>query len=172
MQARGQNKEIDTMENILTKRAISGHKINWRGLALVAALVLLAGLGLWMVASQVAGGLSQQRQAKAQAAFEEQTGVRILRVVMTAGGGMVDIQYQVLDPDKSLIMHDDDNPPTLEDEATGHVVAIPFHDHSFRELHTAVKYHEIIMNGGGLLRRGSKVRLTVADSRLEHLVVQ
>jgi hypothetical protein len=129
------------MENTLTRDsdALRG---SWVRIGLVGVAVFLAALAMWMIGSQVAGGLSQQRQATAQAAFEDQAGIRILRVVMTAGGGMVDIQYQVLDPDKSLIVH------------------------------TAVTYHEIIMNGGGLLRRGSKVTLTVGDSRLAHVVVQ
>lgn len=147
-------------------------KVSWRSLALAVGFLFLVVLAGWMIGSQVAGGVAQRRQGAARVAFEEQTGIQILRVVMTAGGGMVDIQYQVLDPDKSLIVHDDENPPTLVDEATDQIIATPFHDHSFRELHTAVTYHELIMNGGGLLRRGSKVTLTVGESRLEHVVVQ
>jgi hypothetical protein len=156
-------KEKD-MENTLTKGSDTIRN-SWVRIGLVGVAVFLATLAMWMIASQVAGALLQQRQPTAQAAFEEQTGIRILRVVMTAGGGMVDIQYQVLDPDKSLIVHDDDNPPTLVEEATNQIIATPFHDHSFRELHTAVTYHEIIMNGDGLLRRGSKVTLTVGEPR-------
>lgn len=160
------------MQNTLRPGYEAIRKVSWRSLALATGFLFLVALAGWMIGSQVAGGVAQRRQAAVQAAFEEQTGIRILRVVMTAGGGIVDIQYQVLDPDKSLIVHDDENPPTLVDEATSQIIATPFHDHSFRELHTAVTYHELIMNGGGLLRRGSKVTLTVGESRLEHMVVQ
>jgi len=126
----------------------------------------------WMIASQVTSNLTQQRQAKAIATFEEETGVRVLRIVRTAGGGVIDFQFQVVDPDKALIIHDTDNPPMMLDEKSNFIFANPFHDHADRELHTAVTYHQLIMNGGGLLKHGSQVTLRVGDSILEHLVVQ
>ena len=46
------------------------------------------------------------------------------------------------------------------------------HEHADRELHTAVTYHQMIMNGGGLLQRGSRITLIVGDSKLEDLIVQ
>ena len=158
------------MDIVSTVQGGTRSKATRQRLALTAGIVLLCALAIWMIASQVTSGGSRLQQDVA--VFEEQTGIRVLRVAVTAGGGMVDLQYQVLDPDKSLIVHDDEDPPQLIDVATGRVVAIPFHDHSFRELHTAVTYHEIIMNGGGLLQRGSKVRLLIGDSKLQNLIVQ
>jgi hypothetical protein len=160
------------MDNVTTGQVGLRSKLSWQRLALVAGILLLFTLAIWMIVSQAAAGGSRRQQAAVIAAFEEQTGIRVLRVAMTAGGGMVDLQYQVLDPDKSLIVHDDEDPPQLIDVATGQIVATPFHDHSFRELHIAVTYHEIIMNGGGLLQRGSKITLQVGASKLENLIVQ
>ncbi|MCB0210371.1 MAG: hypothetical protein KDJ52_13625 [Anaerolineae bacterium] len=148
---------------------------NWWGLILLVSLVtVLIVLAVWMIISQFGpgSGWEQNRQAVAQAAFEAETGIRVVRVAMTAGGGMIDLQYQVVDPDKALIVHDDDNPPALIEEATGWLFATPFHDHAFRELHTAVTYHELITNGDGLLSRDSTVTLTVGEARLEHVRVQ
>jgi len=146
----------------------------WRKLSLAALLLLLAGLAAWMVISQFTTPAitTPNGRAQARAVFEAETGIRVVRVVIVGGGGLVDLQYQVLDPDKSLAIHDDDNPPTLVDEASGNVVAIPFHEHSFQDLHTAITYHELLMNGGGLLETGSKVTLTLGASRLEGIVVQ
>ncbi|RME47632.1 MAG: hypothetical protein D6796_07450 [Caldilineae bacterium] len=137
-------------------------------------LVVLAGLAVWMVVAQFTtpAATLPSRFDQEQAAFEAETGIRVVRVVLVGGGGIVDLQYQVLDPDKSLAIHDDDNPPTLVDDASGNVVAIPFHEHSFQDLHTAITYHELLMNGGGLLKRGSKVTLTLGTSHLEGIVVQ
>lgn len=160
------------MENSLTRSPDTRPEAGWQRPALVAIAILLVALATWTMVILVSGSLSRSQQAVARVAFEEQTGIRLLRVAITAGGGVVDIQYQVVDPDKALIVHDDDNPPTLVDEATGLLIATPFHDHSFRELHTAVTYHELIMNGGGLLQRGSSVTLTVGGAILEHIVVQ
>lgn len=137
-----------------------------------AGMLLLVALALWMAISHIAALQTRGRAVAAKAAFEEQTGIRILRVAMTAGGGVVDIHYRILNPDKALIVHDDENPPTLIDNASGLLIATPFHDHSFRELHTGVNYHELIMNGGGLLHRGSRVTLTVGESKLEQVIVE
>ncbi|MFQ5577406.1 MAG: hypothetical protein ACE5G8_10520 [Anaerolineae bacterium] len=146
----------------------------WRKPALAAMLILLAGLAAWMAVSQFTAPAvtAPDSHAMAQAAFEAETGIRVMRVVIVGGGGIVDLQYQVLDPDKSLAIHDDDNPPTLVDDASGNVVAVPFHEHSFQDLHTAITYHELLMNGGGLLEPGSEVTLTLGSSRLEGIVVQ
>lgn len=161
------------MENSLTQKRNALPDL-WGLILLVGLVTLLIALALWMIISQFGldGGWQQNRQAQAQAAFEEETGIRLIRVAMTAGGGMLDFQYQVVDPDKALIVHDDDNPPALIEESTGWLFATPFHDHAFRELHTAVTYHELITNGDGLLNRGSKVTLTVGEARLEHVPVQ
>jgi hypothetical protein len=160
------------MQNILTQSQGRVRKINWGGGLFIAAMLLLATVAIWMAASQLLADRSQQRQSAALAAFEAETGIRVLRVAITAGGGMLDLQYQVVDPDKSLIVHDDDNPPTLVDQATGTLMATPWHDHNFREMHTAVTYHELIMNRDGLLERGSKITLTIGDTILEDLIVE
>jgi hypothetical protein len=160
------------MEEISTNQAGLNIGENWQRWALTAGVVLLFALAGWMIASQVAGNLVQSRQEKAIAAFEEGTGIRVVRIVLTGGGGIIDLQYQVVDPDKALIIHDADNPPMMLDEKSNFIFANPFHEHAARELHTAVTYHELIMNGAGLIQRGSKVTLSVGESRLEHLVVK
>jgi len=160
------------MQNSLVLTPPEERGANWRAVGVGLALLLVLALAGWMIASQVAGNLAQERRAKAIAAFEEETGIRVLRLAMTAGGGLVDLQYQVVDPDKALIVHDAEKPPMMLEEKSNIIFANPFHEHASRELHTAVTYHELIMNGGGLLERGSKVALRVGNSILEHLVVQ
>lgn len=140
-----------------------------RPLVVGVAIVLLAMLAGWMVYSR-AKALDDLYAAQV-VQFEDATGIRVVRVVVTAGGGIVELHYQVLDPDKAVAVHDEEAPPGLIDEKTGAIVAVPFHDHSFRELHTAVTYREMFMNGGGLLQRGSKVTFTVGDSIIEHIEV-
>lgn len=138
----------------------------------IAGVTFLIILAAWMAVSQVTAVRSQQKLEAAKAAFEEQTGIRVLRIVLTAGGGIVDLQYQVVDPDKALIIHDKETSPMMLDEKSNLIFANLFHEHASRELHTAVTYHELIMNGGGYLQRGSKITLTVGNSRLENLVVE
>lgn len=160
------------MQNALTQPQNRLRKIRWRGGLFIAATLFLAGMAAWMAVSQLLSERALQQQNAALAVFEAETGIRVLRVAVTAGGGMLDLQYQVVDPDKSLIVHDDDNPPTLVDQATGTLIATPWHDHNFREMHTAVTYHELIMNAGGLLQRGDRITLTLGQAKLEDLIVQ
>lgn len=160
------------MENIAVNSPAKRNGVDWQATGVSIILLLLLALAVWMIASQVVGNLAQSRQEKAIATFEQETGIRVLRIVLTAGGGIVDFQFQVVDPDKALIVHDVENPPMMIDEKHNLILANPFHEHADRELHTAVTYHEMIMNGGGLLKRGSKITLIVGDSKLENLVVR
>lgn len=138
---------------------------------MLVGFVVLAGIAVWMLWSIY---LEQPADSSLpdQAAFEDETGIRILRVVMIAAGGLVDLQYQVLDPDKSLVVHDDENPPTLINEEDGRVLNIPFHEHGFQELHTARTYRLHIMNADNVLQRGDTVTILIGDARLEHIAVQ
>jgi len=146
--------------------------ITWQQIAFTVGAALILGLAIWMVTSQVTGNFAQKQQNAAIAAFEEETGIRVVRIVLTGGGGIIDLQYQVVDPDKALIIHDADNPPMMLDEKSNFIFANPFHEHAAREVHTAVTYHELIMNGSGFIQRGSKITLKVGESKLEHLVVK
>jgi hypothetical protein len=143
---------------------------------LVAAAFLLTGLALWMLASQRMwlsfSAESSNDPRAAQAAFAQETGVWIVGVAVIAGGGMVDLRYQVVDPDKSVIVHDDEYPPGLLIESTGQVVNTPYHDHSAFESHQGVIYHEMIMNPGGVLKTGDEITVMIGQTRLEHVIVQ
>ena len=143
---------------------------------LAGIALLLVMLALWIIASPYLTGVSrwgQNSREASQAAFEEKTGVRVVRVAVTAGGGMIDLRYQVIDPDKALIVHDKENPPAIVDEATGQAINRPWMDHSrVRELHAAVTYPLLLMNAGGVIKRGSTVTVVMGEARLENVVVQ
>ena len=162
------------MENIAT-RAQRQRKVSWQGLALVAGCLLLVSLAVWMVVAQYThGGSGRQDAAGApKVTFEEATGVRLLWVAVTAGGGMIDLRYQVLDPDKALIVHDQKRPPKIIDEATGRTISRPWMAHGHkRRLRMAASYYQLLMNSGRIIKRGSPVTVVIGEARLEHIVVQ
>jgi hypothetical protein len=135
----------------------------------------MAALAMWLLSTLFGNGPASwfDRSAASHAAFEEATGVRIERVAISGGGGLVDVQYQVVNPDKAQIVHDDENPLTIVDQRTGRALYLPFHDHeSSRELQPARHYRQLIVNGGGVLARGKRVTVSVGDARLENLIVQ
>ena len=156
---------------------ITQRKTNSVNLLWLFGVVLLYGLAIWLLFS-VNSPLSilrwrESSSPDALAAFEEKTGVRVARVSLTAGAGMIDLRYQVIDPDKAVILHDPQNPPAVIDEKTGKVFDTPWMDHSHKgELHAGVTYYTLLMNSGRVLSKGSKVTVVLGGIRLEHWVVQ
>lgn len=151
----------------------------WAVIGLAAGAVLLAGGVLWLFAWSMSSTAelpvpSDPMVEIAQAAFTDVTGVRILRVFATAGGGMIDVRYQVIDPDKAIIIHDTQNPPQLMNEATGQLIDRPFHDHSSgTQLRAGGAYQEILVNEGGVIKPGDSVTIIIGgNARLEHVPVQ
>lgn len=152
--------------------SIQTRKMSLRNPTLGFVTLLLAGLAGWILVTQHAPALNHAKPLPDQTTFAAATGIRIVRVALTAGGGLADIHYQVLDPDKAIIVHDRQQPLTLIQEPSGTVLEIPFHGHGFRQLHTGVIYRLHLWNTNGALKRGDQVTIMVGDVSLEKVVVQ
>lgn len=162
------------MQNSLTRPPESFRDL-WDLVLLATLAVLLIGLLLWPAWNWLdrVGSSSDFLTDAAQTAFAAETGLRVLRVFTTANGGMIDLRYQVTDPDKAIIIHDIDNPPRFVNEATGEVIDRAYHDHSSgSSLKAGQTYNEILVNEGGVIQRGDRITIFVGQSRLEHIVVQ
>jgi hypothetical protein len=139
-----------------------------------SALVLvgLAGLAAWMIFSQLGGG-APTASASSEATFEAESGVRIVRVALTAGGGVLDVRFQVVDPSKAGELHDADGRLTLLDEDSGRRMATPFHFHAGgAEYKAGIVYYEMLNNSGGFVDTGDRVSVLMGGARLEHVPVQ
>jgi len=162
----------DTMQGIHSTRRLDGKTIS-----LLVMWALLAALAIWMAVSQdwlkISGQAISGPDDVAAAAFTEATGVRLLRVAITSGGGMIDVRYQVVDGDKAVVVHEADDSIKIIDERSGSTFSTPWHDHSHSaELHPGVTYFELLMNGAGGLKRGRLVTVMIGDWKLEHVPVQ
>jgi hypothetical protein len=133
-----------------------------------------------LVVAMVAGGLlfvsgsptsTTDRTAQlAPSAFEEKTGVRVALVGLTAGTGLVDFRFQVIDPEKATVVHQ--YPPFLVDERTGKVIDSLFMGHSHQgELKTGYTYPLLFVNEQGVVKLGGLVSIIIGDARLEHVSV-
>ncbi len=164
------------MQNTVTQPPRSFRDL-WDLVLLAGLAVLLAGLAL--LALITPGTLDLDRfwpadplSPEGQAAFTEVTGLRVLRVSRTAGGGMLELKYQVIDPDKAGIIHDTTNPPVIIDAATGQQLDRPYHDHSSgTEMHTGITYQELLVNVGGVVKAGSRVTVVVGGIPLKNIRV-
>jgi len=114
-----------------------------------------------------------QRPAVSASGLAERSGVRLIRVAVTGGGGLLDLRYQVVDPSKAVAVHEAKTPPALIDERTGLVDNRLLMGHAHHgQLKAAVSYYLIFENTGNWVRRGSEVTVLLGDAQVEHVVVK
>ena len=103
----------------------------------------------------------------------ERSGVRVVQVAATGGGGLLDLRFQVVDPDRAAAVHDAETPPALVDERTGGAIAGLFMGHAhLGRLKAGVTYYLVFENPGSLVRRGDRVSVVLGPARLEHVLVR
>jgi hypothetical protein len=102
----------------------------------------------------------------------ERTGVRIVRVTASGGGGLLDVRYQVVNPAAAAGAHDAQTPPALVDERTGGVIARLLMGHlPHARPKAGVTYYLVFGNPGNAVRRGDRVSVVLGDARLAHVRV-
>jgi hypothetical protein len=166
----------------------SPRRVRLIGFAVGVILVIgLAALVFWLVTitrgNSAAGDTTQPENSTAPTAFQRDVvseagladtlGVRIVQVAVTGGGGLIDLRYQVIDPDKALAIHDEDTPPALVDDTTGVVVdqLLMGHFHS-GQLNAGQTYYLIFENPGNLVQRGTTVSVLLGDEQIDHIAVK
>ena len=117
--------------------------------------------------------LEWRRPTVSASGLAERSGVRLVRVAVTGGGGLLDLRYQVVDPNKAVAVHESQTPPAIIDERTGLVLNRLLMGHAHHgELKPAVSYYLVFENTGNWVRRGSKVTVLLGDAQVEHVVVK
>ena len=150
----------------------------------LAGVLIAAGiwtLALWLqhssagpsAAPSAAPPPAWQRPAVSASGLAGRSGVRLIRVAVTAGGGLLDLRYQVVDPNKATAVHEARTPPAIIDERTGLVDDRLLMGHAHHGLlKPAVSYYLIFENTGNWVRRGSEVTVLLGDAQVEHVVVK
>jgi hypothetical protein len=147
-----------------------------RTLALMVGVALAAAAAAFTLGA--GGDLPAPKQhplppAVSAAGLLERSGVRVVRVAVTAGGGLLDVRYQVVDAGKAGDLHDAATPPAVVDERTGAPIEGLLMGHAPHSSPKAgVSALLIFINPGNAVRRGDRVSLVLGGARLEHVVVQ
>ena len=136
----------------------------------VAATVALA----FAVFAITRGEAARSAEGLSPAAFEQATGMEVIRVALSAGGGALDIRYRVTDATKaSLHAGEHTMAPLAVESESGEVLQTPFGMHSrgptYKDGHV---YYELLVNGGGVVEEGDHVSVVVHGTRLSDIVVQ
>lgn len=175
-------------------RRWSSRRVRLAGYAVGVVLAVgLAALGLRLVTalrdSQSVAGASQpvaaapdvsdqpvttwERSVVSDDGLVERSGVRIVYVALTGGGGLIDLRFQVIDPSKAAAVHDDATPPAIVDQASGLVVNSLLMGHSHSGTFTAGQtYYLVFENPGNLVQRGSMVSVLLGDAQVDDVVVK
>ncbi len=116
---------------------------------------------------------SLQRPVVSAAGLADRLGIRLVYVATTGAGGLLDVRFQVLDPDKAAALHDAATPPVVIDDSTGVVADSLLMGHS----HTApfdagVVYYLIFENPGNMVKRGGTVSVLLGNTEIDGVTVQ
>lgn len=140
------------------------------GFIIAAAFALYA--GLWL--NRPSASTTQHGHPTAvisAAQLEEQYGLRVTLVGVTAGGGMVDFRFKVLDAEKAAMLLDHhDSMPQLIPVGSKVRLGIPG-AHSPNYVNGKV-YYMLYGNAGGIVQPGTKVQIAFGDVLLEALTAQ
>ena len=112
-------------------------------------------------------------QASVEAAIEDQYGIRISMLAVTAGGGVVDFRFQVVDPEKAnFYMHGPfEDLPVLLVEDSGTLIKPREHTHHVN-YEFGRTYYTIYRNPGGVVKAGSSITIILGDLRLSNVIVR
>lgn len=112
--------------------------------------------------------------------LEEQWGIKVESLRLSAGGYMLDFRYRVIDPDKAMPLFDHKIKPHLVDQETGVKSQVPSSPKvgSMRQKVRGGKpipdriYFILFGNPGGNVKPGSKVTVAIGDFKAKDLIVQ
>ena len=116
--------------------------------------------------------------AVTSASLEEQWGIRIASLRLTAAGQMIDFRYRIVDPAKAAPLVDRKLNPQLIDQSSRMALAVPAAPKVGALRQTSVKplagrtYFVLFGNQQHLVNSGSKVTVVIGAFRVENLIVE
>ncbi len=105
--------------------------------------------------------------------LEEEFGIRVNLVAVTADGGLVDLRFTVLDKEKAgHLMHDAAAMPELFVERSGALLTAPHPMAHKITILDGASYFLLYPNSGGAIQSGTQVSVVIDDVRLASVTAQ
>ena len=124
----------------------------------LAGALLVAAIGIGFIGRHPGGAAGVM---PTNAAIEAKWGIRISRVAVTADGGLVDVRFVVIDPDKALaMMQDPANLPILHPVGAKVTIDSIAQMAARHDLTPGQTYFLLYRNTGGAMRSGGHLSLT------------
>ncbi|MAT95553.1 MAG: hypothetical protein CL608_00175 [Anaerolineaceae bacterium] len=144
---------------------------------LITAVIVLIGIGTagywgWQQYQlRLAAEHKAELQAEAIAQIEDQWGVRFMHVALVAEGGLLDVRYQVTDPDKAVYMFDEvENIPRV---IAGNGIELAMNDDPHtHDLEFGLSYFFLLRNVDDSVKPGDQVTIAVGDLELPYFAVE
>lgn len=146
----------------------------------VVVAILAAAMALWLWNGTRHGArpaesnvpTSWRRPVVTADGLVQRSGVKVTQIAVTGDGGLVDVRYRVVDPERASTLHDPATPPAVVDEDSGLVVHELFMNHAHTGPYEAgVTYYLVFNNPGNWVQHGSKVTVMLGDAQVEHVLV-
>ena len=104
--------------------------------------------------------------------LEDRFGIRVTLIAVTAGGGIIDFRYKILDKKKAGFLLGD-GMPTLIGEETGIAVAPPAHVMKHNaQMENGANYFMFYPNTRNAVKPGDRVSVVIGSIRLDPVIVQ
>lgn len=158
------------MNSILTRTELNrAGRLTRLTLLVVLALFLTAGVLVLVNQART----TPVNQDGVEAAIEDRYGIRITMLAVTAGGGVVDFRFRVIDPEKANnYMHGPYNAlPVLIVEKDGTRIEPRPHTHHV-DYQFGRTYYTLYRNPGGAVESGTSVTVVLGDLLLNNVVVR
>ena len=147
----------------------------WPRLILALVVLLAVGVAGYFGWQQYQMQLAEQHkaeiQAEAIAKIEDVWGVRFMHVALVAEGGLLDVRYQVTDPDKAVYMFDEvENIPRVI-ASNGIELGMNDDPHT-HDLEFGFSYFFLLRNVDDSVKPGDQVTIKVGDVELPYFEVE
>jgi hypothetical protein len=141
--------------------------------ALVLPLVVAAGLTLTASSTDIFAQKAADARVVSAAELEQEYGIKVYLVAVTAEGGLVDLRYTVVDRDKAgHVLHDSSTLPALFVTSSGAVLHAPQAKAHKMDLVNGGSYFLLFPNSGGVVQAGAPVSVVIDGIRLEPIAAQ
>lgn len=140
---------------------------------LVLPLIVAASLTFTAAGSSDSASNAAAARLVSAADLEEEYGIRVTLVAITAAGGLVDLRFTVLDREKAAhILHDAAAMPELFVESSGAVLSAPKAMAHKLTLLDGATYFLLYPNSGGVIQAGTGVSVVIDGIRLAPIDAQ
>jgi len=147
-------------------------------MGILAALVLLLLSGCSVPQKELPDLVAAEAVAPGMRPGEQELGITIQSLRLSAEGYIVDLRYKTVDAAKAETLFSRDINPYLQHEASGKVITVPAPAKIGPLRQTTNKpevgkgYFMLFGNPGRFMQSGDKVTLIFGEHRIEHLTIE